>query len=729
LSPIRAINSGSAFNLSSGPDLFEGEILMGDTAIKKGELDVLFRPRSVAVMGASSDEKKIGGRPIFYLKHYNFAGAIYPINPNYDEIQGVKTYKTLADVPGDVDLALIALPSVMVEDAVTACADKGVKATVIFSSGYAETGAEGEAAQERLLEIARASGMRIMGPNCMGLAGFDARLIMTFGFSMETMPPKLGPIGIVSQSGAYGAVAYYESRDRQLGVSLWATTGNESDIDLSEILMYYAADDAIKVILLYMEGCKDGPGFMAGLEVARAAGKPVIVTKVGASDVGAEAALSHTASITGSDVVFDTVVAKYGAHRTYSLDEFYDLGYACSKTRSFPNGNRVGLLTISGGIGVLMSDVASHLGLDVPKLTEAAQARIRDIIPYAGTRNPVDITGQTLNDPSLLAKCLDVLIEEGICDIVVIYMAMSTQSPGLADMFMQVFRDIRAKHPDVPIVAGVYAEGDRRRELEELGYIVVREPTRAVKVAASLLRFGRHFAATASEAPQPSAAPVVIPSESLNEVAAKKLLAEAGISTVSETLVTSPAEAATAVTALSGSAALKLVSPDIIHKSEIGGIMLNVDAADAASAYDTLMERGRRHKPNAAIEGVIVAPMISDGIETILGVKRDPVFGPIVVFGLGGVFVEVLQDVTRRLAPFGVTEAHEMIREVKGYPLLEGVCSGEVGDIQALAEALSRLSVLAHENRDQIDSIDINPFLVLPAGKGALAVDALIVPR
>jgi acyl-CoA synthetase (NDP forming) len=729
LSPIRAINSGSAFNLSSGPDLFEGEILMGDTAIKKGELDVLFRPRSVAVMGASSDEKKIGGRPIFYLKHYNFAGAIYPINPNYDEIQGVKTYKTLADVPGDVDLALIALPSVMVEDAVTACADKGVKATVIFSSGYAETGAEGEAAQERLLEIARASGMRIMGPNCMGLAGFDARLIMTFGFSMEMMPPKLGPIGIVSQSGAYGAVAYYESRDRQLGVSLWATTGNESDIDLSEILMYYAADDAIKVILLYMEGCKDGPGFMAGLEVARAAGKPVIVTKVGASDVGAEAALSHTASITGSDVVFDTVVAKYGAHRTYSLDEFYDLGYACSKTRSFPNGNRVGLLTISGGIGVLMSDVASHLGLDVPKLTEAAQARIRDIIPYAGTRNPVDITGQTLNDPSLLAKCLDVLIEEGICDIVVIYMAMSTQSPGLADMFMQVFRDIRAKHPDVPIVAGVYAEGDRRRELEELGYIVVREPTRAVKVAASLLRFGRHFAATASEAPQPSAAPVVIPSESLNEVAAKKLLAEAGISTVSETLVTSPAEAATAVTALSGLAALKLVSPDIIHKSEIGGIMLNVDAADAASAYDTLMERGRRHKPNAAIEGVIVAPMISDGIETILGVKRDPVFGPIVVFGLGGVFVEVLQDVTRRLAPFGVTEAHEMIREVKGYPLLEGVCSGEVGDIQALAEALSRLSVLAHENRDQIDSIDINPFLVLPAGKGALAVDALIVPR
>jgi len=701
---------------------------MSDALMKKGELDVLFRPGSVAVMGASSDEKKIGGRPIFYLKHYGFPGDIYPINPNYDEIQGVKAYKSLADVPGEVDLALIALPSAMVEDAVTACAAKGVKATVIFSSGYAETGEEGEAAQERLLEIARASGMRIMGPNCMGLAGFDARMIMTFGFSMETMPPEVGPIGIVSQSGAYGAVAYYESRDRQLGVSLWATTGNESDIGLSEILMYYAADDAIKVILLYMEGCKDGPGFMAGLEAARAAGKPVIVTKVGASDVGAEAALSHTASITGSDVVFDTVVAKYGAHRTYSLDEFYDLGYACSTTRSFPNGNRVGLLTISGGVGVLMSDVASRLGLEVPKLTEAAQARIREIIPFAGTRNPVDITGQTLNDPSLLAKCLDVLIEEDICDIVVIYMAMSTQSPALADIFMQVFRDIRAKHPDVPIVAGVYAEGERRRELEELGYIVVREPTRAVNVAASLLRFGRHFAATALEAPRPMAEPVVVPPETLNEVAAKKLLAGAGIPTVSETLATSPAEAVAAVTALGGPAALKLVSPDILHKSEIGGVMLNIAPADAATAYDTLVERGRRHKPDATIEGVVVAPMISDGIETILGVKRDPVFGPVVVFGLGGIFVEVLQDVTRRLAPFGVAEAHEMIREVKGYPLLEGVRGGEVADIQALAEALSRLSVLAHENRDRIDSIDINPFLVLPAGKGAVAVDALIVP-
>ena len=701
---------------------------MSEIEIRKGELDVLFRPNSVAVMGASSDEKKIGGRPIFYLKHYNFEGDIYPINPNYDEIQGVKAYKSLSDVPGDVELALIALPSVMVEDAVQACADKGVKATVIFSSGYAETGDNGAEAQARLLQIGRDAGMRIMGPNCMGLAGFDARMIMTFGYSMETMPPKLGPIGIVSQSGAYGAVAYYEARDRHLGVSLWATTGNEGDIGLSEILTYYAADDAIKVILLYVEGCKDGPSFMAGLEAARVAGKPVIVTKVGASDVGAEAALSHTASITGSDVVFDTVIAKYGAHRTYSMDEFYDLGYACSITRSFPKGNRVGLLTISGGVGVLMSDIASRLGMDVPRLTDRAQDRIREIIPYAGTRNPVDITGQTLNDPSLVEKCLDILIEEDVCDIIVIYMAMATQSPALTEIFRKIFRNIRAKHPEVPIVAGVYAEGECRRELEDLGYIVSREPTRAVGIAASLLNFGRSFAADMPPATTPGCG-VIVPSETLDEVAAKKLLAAAGIPVVVETLVKSGADAAAAVEALGQPAAMKLVSPDILHKSEIGGVMLKVEPEDAAAAYETLRERGRKHKPDAAIEGVVVAPMIDGGVETILGVKRDPVFGPVVVFGLGGVFVEVLQDVTRRLAPFGVEEALEMIREIKGYPLLEGVRGGPAADVDTLAEALSRLSVLAHENRDRIDSIDINPFLVLPEGQGACAVDALIVPR
>ena len=375
-----------------------------------------------------------------------------------------------------------------------------------------------------------------------------------------------------------------------------------------------------------------------------------------------------------------------------------------------------------------MSDIASRHGLEVPKLSDAAQARIREIIPYAGTRNPVDITGQALNQPDVLESCMDVLIEEDVCDIIVLYMAMATKSPALEVKFMQLFRNIRAKHPDVTIVAGVYVEDERRKEMEDLGYIVIREPTRAVSVAASLLRFGRSFAAPNPEIPAELPNPVVVPPQALNELEAKSLLASAGIPTVQETLATSASAAASAVAGLSGPAALKLVSPDILHKSEIGGVMLNVTADGAADAYERLLDRAMRHKPEANIEGVVVAPMIDGGVETILGVKRDPAFGPVVVFGLGGVFVEVLQDVTRRIAPFGVAEAHEMIREVKGYPLLEGVRGGDVADLDALAEALSRLSVFAYENRDRVDSIDINPFLVLPKGQSAVAVDALIVP-
>ena len=365
--------------------------------------------------------------------------------------------------------------------------------------------------------------------------------------------------------------------------------------------------------------------------------------------------------------------------------------------------------------------------MDVPKLTERAQERIREIIPYAGTRNPVDITGQTLNDPSLVEKCLDILIEEDVCDIIVIYMAMATQSPTLIEIFMQIFRNIRERHPEVPIVAGVYVDAKFRHELEELGYIVSQEPTRAVGIAAALLKFGRSFAAKLPVPPLTGNAVETLPTI-LNEVTAKKLLMEAGIPVVAETLVLSFEEAIKVVEALDKPAAMKLVSPDILHKSEIGGVMLNIGPGDAGAAFETLCERGRNHKPNAVIEGVVVAPMIDGGVETIIGVKRDPIFGPVVVFGLGGVFVEVLQDVSHRLAPFGVDEAHEMIREVKGYPLLEGVRGGSVADIDALAEALSKLSVFGYQNRDRIDSIDINPFIVLPEGQGACAVDALIIP-
>ena len=691
----------------------------------QNSLETMFRPKSVAILGASTDENKIGGRPVRYLKHYGFNGPIYPVNPNYPEVQGLKAYESILDVAGGIDLALIALPAVAVLQAIRECVEKGVKAVVIFSSGFAETGDEGREVQLEMQRIADQAGMRIVGPNCMGIAAFDHNMIITFGVSMLNLPPVLGPVSIVSQSGAFGSVAYAEARQRHLGVRLWATTGNESDVSVADCLNFYVEDPGTKVILMYFEASRDGAKLMAGLEAAKQARKPVVVMKVGSSDVGAEAAISHTDSLAGSDRVVDTVLDKFNAYRAYTMDEFFDVGYAFT-SGLFPAGNRVGLVTISGGVGILMSDHAAKLGLDVARLSAAAQAKIKEVIPFAGTRNPVDITGQAVNQPEILEHCLDIMIEEGEYDVIIVFFAGMTSIEFLRKSGLI---RIREKHPTAAIIVSVVMDEEAWKIFDDLNYLVIPDPTRAVSAAAALIQLGRGYARAAKPAPPSLPVPVAVPAEIPNEVEAKRILAKAGVPVVDERLVTAADAAGRSAAQIGFPVAMKLVSTDILHKSEIGGVLLNVaDEAAAREGYDTLIERAKTAQPDAKVDGVVVAPMISGGVETILGVKVDPAFGPVVLFGLGGIFVELLGDVTQRLAPFGVEEAHEMMREVKGFPLLDGARGAAPADVDALAEALSRLSVFAHENAARIESIDINPFLVLPKGQGAYAVDALIVP-
>ena len=693
--------------------------------MSQNSLETMFRPKSVAILGASTNENKIGGRPLRYLKHYEFDGPIYPINPNYPEVQGLKAYKSILDVAGGVDLALIALPAAAVLQAIRECAEKGVKAVVIFSSGFAETGDDGRAAQLEMRRIAADAGMRIVGPNCMGIAAFDHKMIITFGVSMMNLPPELGPVSIVSQSGAFGSVAYAEARQRHLGVRLWATTGNESDVSVADCLNFYVEDPETKVILMYFEASRDGANLMAGLEAAKKARKPVVTMKVGSSDVGAEAALSHTNSLAGSDSVVDTVLAKYNAYRAYTMDEFFDIGYAFT-SGLFPAGNRVGIVTISGGVGILMSDYAVKLGLDVARLPEAAQAKIKEVIPFAGTRNPVDVTGQAVNQQEIIEHCLNIMIEEGGYDVIVVYFAGMTSMEFLRKTGLT---RVREKHPAAAIVLSVVMDEEAWKVFDDLNFLVIPDPTRAVRAAAALIQMGQGYAKAELPAPPALPAPVHVPAEMPNEVEAKRILAKAGIPVVDERLATATEAAGNAAAEIGFPVAMKLVSTDILHKSEIGGVLLNVaDEAAARDGYDTLIARAKTAQPDAKVDGVVVAPMISGGVETILGVKVDPAFGPVVLFGLGGIFVEVLGDVTQRLAPFGVEEAHEMMREVKGFPLLDGARGAAPADLDALAEALARLSVFAHENAERIESIDINPFLVLPKGQGAYAVDALIVP-
>lgn len=694
--------------------------------MSKNSLKTLFRPNSIAILGASTNENKIGGRPVRYLKHYKYSGPIYPINPNSSEVQGLKAYKSILDIQGEVDLALIALPAQSILQAIHECTEKGVKAVVIFSSGFAETGDEGRRAQLEIQRLASEVGMRIVGPNCMGIAAFDHNMMITFGVSMMNLPPELGPVSIVSQSGAFGSVAYAEARQRHLGVRLWATTGNEADVSVADCLSYYAKDPETKVILTYFEASSDGENLKAGLEAAKKARKPVVVMKVGSSDVGAEAALSHTASLTGSDSVVDTVLNKYNAYRAYTMDEFFDVGYAFT-SGLYPSGNKIGFATISGGVGILMSDYAVNLGLDVARLPETAQEKIRKIIPFAGTRNPVDVTGQAVNEHEILEKCLNIMIEDGGYDVIVVYFAGMTSM----DFLMKTgLTRVREKHPEASIILAVTMDEDAFKIFDDLNFIIIPDPTRAVRAASALMKMGQGYAKEERPSPLALPVPIEIPTETPNEVDAKKILSKAGIPVVRDHLATSADEAGAFAVDIGFPIAMKLVSTDILHKSEIGGVLLNVaDEASARGGYDTLIKRAKVALPEANVDGVVIAPMITGGVETILGVKVDPAFGPVVVFGLGGIFVELLGDVTQRLAPFDALEAHEMMQEVKGFPLLDGARGAEPADTDALAEALSRLSVFAHENADKIESIDINPFLVLPKGQGAYAVDALIVTK
>lgn len=696
------------------------------------QLKPFFSPEAVAIIGASSDRTKIGGRPIHNMKIAGYKGGIYPINPNYPEIQGIKAYKSLADVDAPVDMAIVVVPQKLVKGAISDCIAKGVKAAIVLSSGFAEIDEKGAVEQREITAMAAKAGLRVLGPNCMGTMNAYNGMIATFSSGIIDKGPDMGGISIASQSGAFGAHCFLLARERGYGLNLWATTGNQSDVEFSDCLAYMAQDPNTKVVLGYMEGIQDPAKLVESLEIARAHKKPVVLMKVGRSDVGSAAAASHTASLTGSDAVFDAVLREYDVHRAHSIDELFDVAYAASFGR-FPQKAELGIITVSGGVGVIMADAAADAGLELPPLPEATQKALKVKVPFAGTRNPLDVTAQLVNEPGLMQPMFEALLDEGGYPAAICFMAGVGLNDAMMDKLMPSFENIAKKYTDRVMVMSIMVRPERRHQLEAMGYLIYEDPTRGINAMAALTRYGKAFAAKdgrQSLPALPSAAKPLASGKALDEAEAKAALAAAGVPVVEEVTVQSAADAAKAAERLGFPVAMKVLSPDILHKSEIGGVVLNVaDAAGASEAFDTIMARAKQAAPDARIEGVLVAPMIKDGVETIMGVSRDPVFGPVVMFGLGGIFVEIMKDVTFRIAPFGVDVAREMIRAVKGFPLLDGARGRPKADVEALADALSRLSVYAAANADTLESIDVNPFLVRPAGKGAVAVDALIVPQ
>jgi acyl-CoA synthetase (NDP forming) len=658
------------------------------------------------------------------MKAQGFQGGLYPINPNRAEVQGLKAYPSIADLPETPDVAIVAVASEVAAPAVEELGKRGVKGIVMFTAGFAEMDDAGAAVQQQMVTTARKYGTRLLGPNCLGVFDAARSYYATFSSSFDSGWPVRGRIGIASQSGAYGTHLYTLARNRGIGASLCIMTGNEADVTVGECIGWLAENPDTDVIAVYAEGIREAPGLIASLEAARSARKPIIMQKVGRSELGSKAAKSHTASIAGNDAVTEAVMAEFGVFRARNSEEMLDIAHTATR-KIYPIRNTLGVITVSGGAGVLISDEAERVGLTMPEMPEATQKRLRELVPFCAPRNPVDATAQVSNDVTLVNTFTEAMVHDGGYSSVLGFFSMTASSrrwPSISEQLNKV----RDAYPDRLYNLSIIAPKEVRDAAEAAGWVVHEDPTRAVIAIDAMGRFGQAFAGKVTQ-PVPSIPPVTLPSAPPTEAEAKRLLATAGIASAPEAECKTPDEAVAAAVRLGYPVVLKILSPDILHKSEIGGVLLNVDNADAVRhGFATLMERARSAAPMAHIDGVLVAKQLTGGIECIMGITRDPVFGPIAMFGLGGIFVEIMKDVVFRRAPFGTDVAEQMIRSIKGAPLLMGARGRKPADINALADMLAHLSAFAAAAGPDLASIDLNPVFAMPDGEGAFAVDAVI---
>ncbi len=695
------------------------------TAARFETLTPLLAPRSVAILGASADPTRIGGRPIAYMLRQNFAGAIFPVNPKRAEVQGLRAYPSVADLPEIPDVAVIAVAAETAVGAIDELVAAGIKGAIMLTAGFAEMSEDGARAQTRMVEAARAGGMRLLGPNCLGL--FNARIgfYPMFSSSFESGWPLPGRIGVASQSGAYGTHLFAAARNRGIGIPLCVTTGNEADVTIGDVIGWLAEDPETDVIAAYAEGIKQSASFIAALEAARAARKPVVMMKVGRSSLGMAAARSHTASIAGDDAVTDAVLSKFGVVRARTTEELLDIVYAATR-RIYPVRNTLGVITLSGGAGVMISDEADRLGFAMPPMPDDAQAKLKALIPFSAPANPVDCTAQVFNDLSMIGRFADTMVEQGGYTSVLGFFTQVGGAPSVAPRLREQLNHTKDRFPDRLYALSVIAPPDMIREYEADGFLVFEDPTRATVALHAMGRFGAAFAGVAHD-PPPAVPTIPLPATTPSEAEAKSLLAQAGIAAAPERPCATADDAVAAAAAFGFPVVMKILSPDILHKSEIGGVLLDIAGADSVRAgFATLLDRARTAAPAARIEGVLVAKQLRGGVECIMGIHRDPVFGPVAMFGLGGIFVEVLKDVVFRRCPFGPHEAERMIRSIRAAPLLLGARGRPVADIPALATMLARLSVFAHQAGPELKSVDLNPVFAMPAGQGAFAADAVI---
>jgi acetyltransferase len=698
-------------------------------------LDTFFAPESIALIGASRDHEKIPGRLLSYLRKNEFAGKIFPVNPNYGDIDGLKCYKQVAEISQPIDLAIIIIPAKRVLGALEQCADAGVRNAVIISSGFAEEGGDSAAMQDAIVALAKKSGMRISGPNAEGFVSEVQKVAATFSPTVDVKPghvPLVATrrrVAIVAQSGGIGFAIKHRAKAIGVAISYCVSAGNEADLGAGEFLDYMVQDPATDVVLLFIEGIRDVDKFLVAARRAAETGKPVIVTKVGRSGAGERAAASHTASMAGWSAAYDAIFAKYGFIVSNDLDEAVAIA-AVLTTSPPPKGDRVAVLTVSGGAGIWGADTVSMQGMQVPELSETIQAGIKSLIPsYGAARNPIDVTAQGVNTGGL-QKSIELLDASDEVDaiLVVLSMASETRMP-----FKQAELEPVISAQGKPVVFYSYTlpSDFARRELAKSGVVLLSGLTHAATAMRQALARARFkFEPKTEAAARRVDFSAHLTAPMLSESDSKALLRDAGIALPDESLVTDRGGLDAAIAKIDFPMVMKIQSRDIPHKSEVGGVKINISTkGDAFSSYQALLDNARKHRPDAAIQGVLVGPMAKKGVEIIVGTMTDATFGPMVMVGLGGITTELFRDVIYRPAPVSPAEANAMLAELKAAPLLNGFRGAAKADVAALSQLIAQISALAADARGEIAEIELNPVLVHPVGQGVTIVDALVVRK
>ena len=673
-------------------------------------------PRSVAVIGASDNPHKVGGRPILYLQKYGYRGAIYPVNPGRATVQGLRAFARLEDLPESPELAIVAVAGEEAVKAVQSCAAFGVKVAVVMASGFGETGPEGLRVQQSLVETARRAGMRLIGPNCQGLANFATGVVANFSTIFHELEGRDGPVAIVSQSGANSQAIYTLVREKGLGIRHVHATGNEADVSVADLAAAVVEDPGVRLLLLYMEAIKDPQGLARAAEAARAKGIPVVALKAGRTARGQKAASSHTGALASEDRVVDAFFERHGIWRAADPQELVSAA-ALYVAGLRPRGKRLVVISNSGASCVMAADYSEQRGIPLASVSEQAKGKLKKALPgFAALDNPIDVTGALLGNPELFSAVLPVVGEDARSDALML--ALPVAGTGYdVPRFARDLSGFQKQHGHAVALAAPQASV--RGEFDRAGVATFASERAAMDALAQL---ADHAALMRRPAAPVAPATATAATRSLSEFDSLAMLAAAGIPVIEHRLCRSEREALDAAAAL-GDIVMKACSPDVPHKSDHGLVAL--------SPADPAAELGRQRAKVAALggrfEGAIVARRAPKGRELALGARLDPQFGPVVLVGDGGIYLEALKDFRLLLPPFTQDEVLAKLGELRIAPLLGGLRGQPARDAQAFARMAVRLGEAMLSWNGKVAAVDINPVIVFETGAGAVAVDALVI--